>query len=468
MKIISLLSALDKATFKRIDAYMASDYWYKRPESQRLYAFLRKPKTDYTVLQTDKERVFKAVFGAEVFSNLMLARTINFLTNDLENAYQQHLFEENKSIINPIQAKKHYENDNTIALNSLVENWQTDFENIDKKNIAFYKAKHLLEEAKVLATPVNKINANTNDALNETFTLYSIAEKLRIYTAVLSNSYHVKADIKDDYANILIANLAEMPYNQEPVIAIYYNLILIIKGDDTVFQTLLTLLEQNIAIFEHSEAEHIYRLLENACAINLNQGKRQFLKHIFELYQQEIENEIIFDTKGFIRTSVFLNIVKVAILNKEYAWAKQFLYDYKTKLPETEREDVFQYNLASIYFEAKNYDAALDILNKIEYIDITYKIAARILRLKIYYILQEQAEHYYTILESELNAYTIFVYRLKDLNTQQKNRYKNFAYYLAKILQLLPKDKTAAQKLVAKLERSDTAEKSWLLRIIVL
>jgi hypothetical protein len=106
-------------------------------------------------------------------------------------------------------------------------------------------------------------------------------------------------------------------------------------------------------------------------------------------------------------------------------------------------------------------------LNEIAYTDDFYKISARILRLKTYYEIAEKDTTYLEVLQNDLSATKLLVYRLKNVVTQQKKLYLNFIKFLDKLLQLPPKRSKEARKLLEELTKSTVVlEKRWLLEKI--
>ena len=57
---------------------------------------------------------------------------------------------------------------------------------------------------------------------------------------------------------------------------------------------------------------------------------------------------------------------------------KIFINDFKQYLPEKERENIFQYNLALYHFRKGNYSDAMTLLRKVSYFnDFLYNLDAR-------------------------------------------------------------------------------------------
>jgi hypothetical protein len=113
--------------------------------------------------------------------------------------------------------------------------------------------------------------------------------------------------------------------------------------------------------------------------------QEEYLRELMQLHIAQLEAGCLL-TEGFIYPINFLNIIYVAIQQKEIAWANAFFQEFESKLdPSSEKSpDIRLFCQSILLFENGEYEAALNTLNGAYFKDIQLKLSERRLRLKIY------------------------------------------------------------------------------------
>jgi hypothetical protein len=68
------------------------------------------------------------------------------------------------------------------------------------------------------------------------------------------------------------------------------------------------------------------------------------------------------------------------------------------------REDVYAYNIAHIYFYQRKFDDVLTLLAQSKFTDVFYKLSSRVLQIKTFTELTLDAENYMDILDSSFKC----------------------------------------------------------------
>lgn len=124
-----------------------------------------------------------------------------------------------------------------------------------------------------------------------------------------------------------------------------------------------------------------------------------------------------------------------------------------------ERENVFSFNLARLEYHQKNYDIALNLLQKSNYRDVLLNLAAKNLLLKIYVELDEDS-----LLLSHLDSMSRYIRRHSVIAYHKKN-YQNIISFAKKIITTNPYDKIAQLALKESiLATKILSEKEWFLK----
>lgn len=248
-----------------------------------------------------------------------------------------------------------------------------------------------------------------------------------------------------------------------PLISIYYLVYDMLKAENVAeedYWKLKELIEKHETTIPSESAKILNGLLRNFIIEQHNRGAKHLLQEIFNLHRMHLEKGYLNFEKGIL-PSVFKNIVTMGVRVKEYDWVYQFLNNYKNKIEGTTTpKDVYDYNLASYYFERQSYEEAMDLLRD-QYEDIFYKIAAKRLELKILY------EVHSDILDAKMDAFKIYVFRLPKKAILDHKRASN--NHFIDFLRQLRNPKTAfSPKRIERLRQrvNDSqfiTEKDWLL-----
>ena len=118
----------------------------------------------------------------------------------------------------------------------------------------------------------------------------------------------------------------------------------------------------------------------------------------------------------------------------------------------------FNFNKARLEYNRKNYDNALNLLQKADFKDLLNNLIAKTLLIKIYYELEA-----YNILESHLDSLQTFIRRKKVMGYHKEN-YLNIVQFTKKLLTTNLDDSLEKEKLKNRIEKEEVlTEKKWLL-----
>jgi hypothetical protein len=270
---------------------------------------------------------------------------------------------------------------------------------------------------------------------------------------------------------VLLPSLSQPdnPYRQEPVIAIYYNILRMISDPDRSrdYYTLLTeLLRQEGGKFNREEQSIMYAFAMNHCTRQINAGKPGWMEEMFRLYQTLLAGEVLIGKDGFLAHEYVKNITTVGLRLQEFDWVNTFLDTYRPHIAPEHRDNAYFYNLAALHFEQQQYRDALRLLQKVEFTDARYHLNAKIIQAKIYYALDETDS-----LTSLVKAQRVFLKRSPDVPQYHLHAYDHFFRFTHKAA-LIRQNKRLrlrqdhAQKATALLEQlaatPDTASAQWI------
>lgn len=463
-KLGSVFFSLTNKELKEFSLFISSPYYNRRQEVIALFSFLMEHK-ELPIGSITKEKAWKYVFPDEQYDDGQMRYTMSFLLKCLKEFLIQKEVSKNESYTSILlcRALRHRgiddlykkEMQRTVSLQ----------EKQPYRNAHFHYNNYLLqlEHEEVFSSQDNRVGDPPLQKSIDELTHFYISDILRQSCSALSYQSMLKGDYILNFQKEVLEHVANSDYSDKPAISIYYNGYRAMSDldDEEHFKILKRLIHQYWSKFPMEESRSIYVLAINCCIKRLNKGKRQYIRECFELYRSGLENKVLLEN-GVISNYTYTNASKLALALKEFEWVESFLREYKTYLPANDRENVFNYNLAFVYFQKPDYENAMVLLQKVDFKNVLNNLDVRRMLLRIYYELE-----YYDLLESLLDSFKIYLSRQKNIG-YHKDNYANLIYFVKKMLRTNLHDRAAKSKLVAEVEATPSiAEKSWLLEQLV-
>jgi hypothetical protein len=223
------------------------------------------------------------------------------------------------------------------------------------------------------------------------------------------------------------------------------------------FRNLKILIGQKGQLFSAAENRDLHLLAINFCLRRHNRGERPFYtREALNLYREALERGLLFEN-NLLQKFTYNNILRLACIAGEWDWAKAFLEQYRSFLPEEERENTYRFNLASWHYLAGEYVRVPALLQTFEFADRDTQLNARQMLLRSFFELQE-----WQALDSLLRSFYSFLRRRHDIG-YQRLAYLNLIKYTRKIMSGQRSPRKAA-KLAERIRAEQyVTEREWLL-----
>jgi hypothetical protein len=226
---------------------------------------------------------------------------------------------------------------------------------------------------------------------------------------------------------------------------------------ESYFRQMKTMLVEKSHLFSPAENRDLYLLAINFCLRRHNRGEKPaFTLEALELYRKALEKGLLFE-QGLLQKFAYNNILRLACIAGERAWARRFLDDYQRRLPAEDRANTYRFNLACWHYLGGEYARVPALLQTFDFSDRDTQLSARQMLLRSYFELQE-----WQALDSLLKSFYSFLRRRHDIG-YQRTMYLNLIKFTKKLVSgPLPARKA---RLLAGRIRSETyvAEREWLL-----
>lgn len=382
--------------------------------------------------RVDKRTIFEQCFPKESYNELKYNNLISDLLYLLYDFLAQGRYAQEKVLQKQLLIRRLLDQEILEPCVMHLEKYETHQQSQSWQDSQYWYAasqlqdlqdQHLMSQEKRVYTPHLQ---GRSDALDKFYHL----EKMKIACDMASRNTAVKADYQCFFMENILEWYQQNPEELElfPAFQVYlaaYNMLA--HKDDAAYLQLKTLLKTLLKYIPKQEIRLLYTYVLNHAVLRINSGETHYYQEILGLYKLLLEEEIIVKN-GTLTQWAFTNIITAGIRTMDYEWTEGFIENYQQYLAPDLRQNVYTYNLASLYFEKKDYPAALRMLHNVEFTDAFYHLSAKLIQLKSYFLLAENEA-----LLALINATRRFVQRNRQLSDYQKKSSLNFLHILQRL-----------------------------------
>jgi hypothetical protein len=462
-KLYSTLVELDGFELNRLQRFIQSPYFNQNESIIRLFEWIKDDLKSARESPAEKEDLWQVSFGKdEPFNDGRFRKLQSDLLKLVEEFFAQEVYESN-----PIHKANYLiEAINNRNLEGLQTSTMKSAKRIAEsqaiKPASYYYYQYELERNiyALVGYEVQRTERSNIESISKNLDHFYIAEKLRNYCTVLSR-LHLKAhDYELPFIDQIIKHVSENNFDEVPPILIYYQIFLTYKDAQNRehYDKLKAYIRSHIHLFPESEAKEIIDSALNYCINRMNAGNEEFVREAFELYQESLENKLLFVNK-IITPWSFKNIVTIGLRLKEFNWVENFIYTYSENLNERYRNNAVTFNLAQLYFYQKEYAKVISQLSQVEYDELTYNLNSKTLLMASYYELDEMEA-----LSSLLETFRVYLNRNKELPAARRVHYINTLNIVRKLAKIKSSDNASVDKLEKEIESTQgIVSKNWIL-----
>ena len=363
-KLVKFLAKLSKSELRAFSKYLSNIY-SNTHVLFRLLEQIRKQYPSFEPKKMEAEQIFLKVYPGKPFNNKLLLTEVSKLRNELKRfliwKYQDDFEYESDYIL--LQLYKRY------GLNEHVEKKLIDMKRINEeqpeKDLWHWQRKMQLEHEHYYYISNRRISnkaVQIHKAMNDLDSFYALA-KLQ-YSAEYFNR-----------KNLLQEKISELPLNEnihkiewDSSFLLHHSyqlaLSMIKDRDEASFQSLKTIMTEQIECFHESDRLIFISYLVNHMADGLKKGNLDLIAPAFEWYQQGIKYEV-FLKDGYFEYTHFENIFNIASALKAYNWLEDFLKKWGDFLEPNIRENTLSISRAFVSFNKKEFEMTLKLLKNL-------------------------------------------------------------------------------------------------------
>lgn len=452
-KLYSILEYFSKYEQNRCRKYITSPYFNRNKGIIRLFDYLveklnekgpEEPELD------DKMVIWQKIGESKEYDDVRFRKYCSDLLKLVEGFLAQEMYEEN-----PLHQA-------TYLIEAVGRRKMAQLQNSTSKSVkrltsrqvhrpaSYYFYQYQIEKTFYEQFRAKRAEVTNIEAVTLNLDRFYLAEKLKYYCEIMSHQYEGAHRYEILFIEEIIHHVEMYNYDEVPPIAVYYQIYLaMVDGENHEhYYKLKDLLSRYGLEFPTEEAFNAYTFAINYCTRQINKGSQQFLQEYFDLYKDLLEKRIIF-VEGELPTAHFKNIATVGLRLGKIDWIDQFIKEYQFFLPQEHRESAVSFNLAQLYFYKKDYDKVIELLQFIEYEDLTYNLNAKLTLLVTYYEIDE-IEALYSLLES----FRVYLKRNKNVTARRRRSYLNLIRFVRKLSRILPGDEKALSKIKSEMQET--------------
>ncbi|MEI6411687.1 MAG: hypothetical protein WCR52_20015 [Bacteroidota bacterium] len=458
--ILRVFNRLNASERKAIGELARCAYFNKREDVVRLSDYLAEHAGRSAHSALEPERLFAAVYPEEPFDGRRLRHVQSYLLD----LVRQYLVLQEARAGDETQAPLLLRALRRRGMDDLFEKTLTtqfaDMEQGLLRDAQYHFQRYILYQEQLEQASKRERSARLNfQPLPDELTAYYVSEMLR--HACLSSMHEAVAGqgYRMGLLNAILEAVERDEMLKTPAIAVYYHAYQMLQHPDesAPLEHLKASLAEHRQCFSVDEQRGLYLLAINGCIRRMNTGRSAYIREALDLYHVTLDSGILLEN-GILSGFNYKNIIRLAAALQEHAWAAAFLEQYQAQLHPRERDNLYRYNRAFLYFQQQDYTRAMPLLQQVELEDPLNNLDARRMLLRSYFELGE-----WSALESLIQSFSAFLRRQKNLGYHRVTNEK-LLYFVKKLLDTNTQNKKAREALRRELEgTTEVAERGWLL-----
>jgi hypothetical protein len=459
-QLFQLIKSLNKHDMRELRKVVRSPYFNQREDVIQLFDLIDKTLNSKQP-NFSKEKVFGLLFPNKKFDDVLMRQIMSYLMKTIE-----------KYLITEGMLQNDYESElqliHALILRNADKIVEKNFEEFEKNSnqklnknahYHYYKYRMLIEEYEYRSKKKRSSEVNLQ-VLSDELDFFYLSETLR--QASILNAHQTVSNViyVQPMLNSVLSRAQELDNSVHSISAYFYTYKMLVEPENSShFENLSNFIINQSSFFPENEIRDLYIFAINYCIKKLNKGEKKFGIEALKLYRTQIDTGLLLNNR-IIPPYDYKNILMLALKAEQYEWAEGFLNEFKQYLPEKDRENIFNYNLALFYFRKgkQHYGEAMSLLQIVNLTDVLYNLDARRLLAIIYF-----ENNDFQALQSHIESSKIYLHRHKDIGYGHDS-YVNFFRFLEKIQKINMRDTKAKEILRGEMTGTQLlAERDWLI-----
>lgn len=419
-KIISLLKILSEDELKAFDRFVRSPFFNENKRLISLFDYLKSFAPALDSPQLNEANAFAIVFGEDVYTEKRLVRLLSKLCKLIDQFIEHYGLLKNEEVGFAYKLAFYEQKNQTAFFEQQLKSFRHWLENNSPKHHRYEHARFDLEKAQSnflhRQQQYSKGDVNLQEAMNA-LDHYYLVEKLMLASTMYNRQTVLPVSYKPFFLESMLQELAENLPDFSPTVQTWYRAFCLVREPDSTeiyFQLKEELLEKLDGLDEE-DGLAFFLFLQNSLQKAIGQRHPDYYKELFDLYKVQIEKEWILSTNGTLGSTLFHNIVLVALNLHQLNWVESFINQQGKKLKNEIKDDMLSYANALLAFEKNEFRVALKLTALISQKELIFAFGVKRLLVKIYF--EENDEE---ALISAINTFRVYLHRLNRISKRHK------------------------------------------------
>ena len=481
--LLEILRTYSKQELIKFEDFVRSPYFNKKENVLKLFLEIKKHSPDFADENLEKEKVWLKIFPGKEYNYGIMKNLIFDLSKLCESFLSEEVYKNNEiqrtadflSMVSDRNISNIFLNKFDSAEKTFRNNFKSgkyDFSgNYYEKMRDIYEIKSLFiqikrqikKQSELIKGPEYLILGFLIKCFNEFHNV--ILNNLDFNTPVKDNIAYVFLKESDDNSvlKIILEYLKENSPENFIILKCYYSMYKALSRNDSIefFNEFRNDLSKYGSMFSKNELRELYNSLLTSFG-NRKFTTVDFYTEYFKILQVGFDNNVILNRDGTIQPDNFVSIVNVTCSNNKTEFAEKFISEYKNKLPQEYRENLYCYAMAHLHFYNNNFEKSLEFTAKFQTSDLMHKFFIKNLQISIYYELNDRISFDYSI-----DSYRHFIKKNNLSNESRVIVHTKYYNYVSRLFKLKEKtDKFELSKLKKDITEVKATNKKWLLRKI--
>ncbi len=458
-----LFAVLTEKEVLRFGKFLQSPYFNRRSDVVALYRCMGNLH-----MESGKEAIFAHVYPAQSFDRAKFNHLLTFFAERLEQFFACEELQQDRFQNRLLRCRAFHQRGLLTHFDENARELARDHTAAPFRNAGWWLLEYQLQNEvfarQVLHQRGGSGHAQNVSAATQALTTFFLLENMR-WSATARSLESLSRDVQLPVPLSMESQqlAAQTQAEENPALALTYaGLQALTNPDDEVAYTRLKwLLRAHVGLFPPTEARDLYMTAINCAIRRHNRGERRYTREAFDLYREALAAQLLTDN-GLLPKYTFINLLNLAQLIGEHAWALDFLEQGRTLLPPADRENTYRYARAGYHFRRSEYPEVLALLREVDFSDAFIHLDARKMLIRSYYELGE-----WSVLASLLDSFKAYLRRQKDLGYHRAS-YLNLVKFTQKVMRVAGKRAAVRQQVAAQIQATEAvAEREWLLEKLV-
>lgn len=475
---IDVMRTLSKEEIKKFCDFADSPYHNSSRSVAKLAEQVKKYYPDFENRNFTKEKIFTKVFSKGTYNDQVMR---NLLSDALQLCYdflaaeylKKDRFAEMRFILTELRTRNLdalYDKNLKLAYRLVEKDHSLDFmyfENLYKLEgeVFMNELTHNRQEG-VYPVVVRQGELLTYDYLSKLINhIIDMKVNETYYSIKDSDTFTKKLFSELDIEPVLNKLKASSEKEYSVFLLFYYRALLSLNGKEEDYIKFKDLFFNNTSLFNRSTNYNLITTLETFCIDNIKNNSSKYRAELNNIHRKSIELDLLkLYEEGYLNLLKFWNIFINSVEINQISWAEEFAEKHYTDLEPETKEGAVNFARSIILYKRKDYEKALEMLNKTRLSQFLFKLSIRTFYLRIYY---EKGD--FQSAGFALDSYKQFLYKNKTISDNYRNVYLNFASLYNDLLRNASGEKNSGkEELNAKIESlsPNVYNKHWLLEMI--